>query len=143
MGQTGRTSQCSTLFHFLCDILHPHPIGFNDVSWHNSDILTPNLEELARSGLLLENAYMQPMCTPSRAALLTGYYPIHTGRQVCACTLSMSSKGQAVLDARPSFSKNKGQDLATSQAQDNTGQKNQCISRDTLFQTAQRRDKLC
>ena len=61
--------------------------GFNDVSWHNSDILTPNLEELARSGLVLENAYMQPMCTASRSALLTGYYPIHTGRQVSSLVI--------------------------------------------------------
>ena len=58
-------------------------VGYNDVSWHNSHILTPNLEELAKTGLLLENAYMQPMCTASRSALLSGYYPIHTGRQVC------------------------------------------------------------
>ena len=59
-----------------------HFTGFHDVSWHNSEIITPNMEGLARSGIILENAYMQPMCTASRAALLTGYYPIHTGRQV-------------------------------------------------------------
>ena len=41
------------------------------------------MEMLAKEGLILESAYMQPMCTASRSALLTGYYPIHTGRQVC------------------------------------------------------------
>ena len=56
--------------------------GFNDVSWHNPDMITPNMEELAKEGVILESAYMQSLCTPSRAALLTGYYPIHTGRQV-------------------------------------------------------------
>ena len=56
--------------------------GYNDVSWHNDEILTPNMDNLAREGMILENAYMQPMCTPSRAALMTGYYPIHTGDQV-------------------------------------------------------------
>ena len=56
--------------------------GYNDVSWHNDEILTPNMDTLAREGMILENAYMQPMCTPSRAALMTGYYPIHTGDQV-------------------------------------------------------------
>ena len=40
------------------------------------------MDKLARAGVLLESAYMQPVCTPSRAALMTGYYPIHTGRQV-------------------------------------------------------------
>ena len=56
--------------------------GFNDVSWHNRDIISPNMEKLAKDGVILESAYMQPMCTASRSALLTGYYPIHTGRQV-------------------------------------------------------------
>ena len=40
------------------------------------------MERLAKEGVILESAYMQPMCTASRSALLTGYYPIHTGRQV-------------------------------------------------------------
>ena len=59
-----------------------HATGFNDISWHNPDIISPNLESLAREGIILEQAYVQPLCTPTRAALLTGYYPIHTGRQV-------------------------------------------------------------
>ena len=62
--------------------LTPVISGFNDVSWHNPDMITPNMEELAKKGVILESAYMQSLCTPSRAALLTGYYPIHTGRQV-------------------------------------------------------------
>lgn len=56
-------------------------LGYNDVSWHNPDIKTPNLEKLAKAGIILENNYVQPLCTPTRAALMTGYYPIHTGRQ--------------------------------------------------------------
>ena len=56
--------------------------GYNDVSWHDPSILSPNLESLAREGLIMEQSYVQPVCTPTRAALLTGYYPIHTGRQV-------------------------------------------------------------
>ncbi|XP_023323524.1 arylsulfatase B isoform X3 [Eurytemora carolleeae] len=56
-------------------------LGFNDVSWHNPDISTPNLHNLGRSGVILEQNYVQPICTPSRATLLTGLYPIHTGRQ--------------------------------------------------------------
>ena len=47
-------------------------LGFNDVSWHNPIIKTPHLEELARNGILLEQHYSQPLCTPTRAALLTG-----------------------------------------------------------------------
>ena len=56
-------------------------LGFNDVPWHNPDIFAPNLERLATSGVILEQSYVQPICTPTRSALMTGRYPIHTGRQ--------------------------------------------------------------
>ena len=47
-------------------------LGYNDVSWHNPVVKTPHLEELARDGVLLEHHYSQPICTPTRAALLSG-----------------------------------------------------------------------
>jgi arylsulfatase A-like enzyme len=53
---------------------------------------TPTLASLAKRGLVFENAYAQPNCSPSRAALLTGYYPVHTGRQVWY-NASFSDKG--------------------------------------------------
>ena len=56
-------------------------LGYNDVSWHNRDMFTPNLEKLAMTGVRLEQSYVQPICTPTRSALMTGRYPIHTGRQ--------------------------------------------------------------
>ena len=62
-------------------------LGYNDVSWHNPDIISPNLAKLAEKGIILENHYVQPICTPTRSALMTGYYPIHTGRQVCKLCL--------------------------------------------------------
>lgn len=42
----------------------------------NPSVKTPNLDRLAGSGVLFENAYCQsPVCTPSRASFLTGRYP--------------------------------------------------------------------
>ena len=42
----------------------------------NSVIQTPNLDALAREGFVFENAYVsQPVCTPSRASIMTGLYP--------------------------------------------------------------------
>lgn len=56
-------------------------LGWKDVGFHGSDIRTPNLDKLAAGGVRLEQCYAQPMCTPSRAALLTGRYPLRYGLQ--------------------------------------------------------------
>ena len=55
--------------------------GWKDVGFHGSDIKTPNLDRLAQGGARLEQFYAQPMCTPSRAALMTGRYPHRYGLQ--------------------------------------------------------------
>ncbi|KAL9955594.1 hypothetical protein ACROYT_G036936 [Oculina patagonica] len=57
-------------------------LGWDDVSFHGSkQIPTPNLDGLANSGIILNNYYVQHICTPTRSAIMTGRYPIHTGMQ--------------------------------------------------------------
>ena len=41
-----------------------------------SEVRTPTLSRLAAEGLVLDNYYVQPLCTPSRAAFMTGW-PTH------------------------------------------------------------------
>src|SRR5438094_7024408 len=55
--------------------------GWKDVGFHGSDIKTPNIDKLAATGARLGQFYAQPMCTPTRAALMTGRYPIRYGLQ--------------------------------------------------------------
>jgi arylsulfatase len=51
--------------------------GYNDVGAYGSlDIRTPVLDQMAADGLRFTSFYAQPICGPSRAALLTGSYPI-------------------------------------------------------------------
>jgi arylsulfatase A-like enzyme len=46
------------------------------------DIKTPHLDKLAASGAKLDAFYAQPVCSPTRAALMTGRYPMRHGLQV-------------------------------------------------------------
>ncbi|MBD3672226.1 MAG: sulfatase-like hydrolase/transferase [Planctomycetaceae bacterium] len=54
-------------------------LGYADVGYHGSDIQTPNIDSLAKQGVALEKFYVCPMCSPTRAGLLTGRYPNRFG----------------------------------------------------------------
>jgi arylsulfatase A-like enzyme len=56
-------------------------LGNADLGFHGSDIYTPNIDSLAAGGVRLESFYGMPVCTPARAALMTGRYPIRYGLQ--------------------------------------------------------------
>jgi arylsulfatase A-like enzyme len=47
-----------------------------------AQIPTPNLDRLANAGTRLDAFYVQPVCSPTRAALMTGRYPMRHGLQV-------------------------------------------------------------
>jgi arylsulfatase A-like enzyme len=57
-------------------------MGWGDVGFHGGSIPTPHLDELARGGVRLEQFYVQPVCTPTRGALMTGRHPMRLGLQV-------------------------------------------------------------
>ena len=55
-------------------------LGFADCGFNGGkDILTPNIDRLAKAGTVIESHYVQPVCSPTRAALMTGRYATHTG----------------------------------------------------------------
>lgn len=56
-------------------------LGFNDVSFRATDMHTPNIDRWAGEGIILNSSYVQPLCSPSRSAFMTGLFPFHTGLQ--------------------------------------------------------------
>ena len=54
-------------------------LGWGDVGYHGSEIHTPNIDQLAKDGLRMERFYVAPICSPTRAGLLTGRYPERYG----------------------------------------------------------------
>jgi len=72
-------------------------LGSGDIAWTRSGstdpIATPNLDRLAASGVVLEQFRTAPLCTPARAALLTGRAPARLG-----LLRNISAKDQGGLD---------------------------------------------
>ena len=54
-------------------------LGFADIGPYGSEIATPNLDHLAADGVRFTNYHTTPLCSPSRAALLTGLNPHRAG----------------------------------------------------------------
>lgn len=52
-------------------------MGFADLDCTGSEIQTPNIDALARGGVVLFAMYNCARCCPTRASLLTGLYPRH------------------------------------------------------------------
>lgn len=76
------------IVHIVADDLGWKDVGFNGCE----DIRTPNLDRLASEGAVLSQFYVQPMCTPTRAAIMTGRYPYRYGLQT-AVIPSVSAYG--------------------------------------------------
>jgi len=58
-------------------------LGWNSLGYTDDDVsfATPILTNLGKSGIIMGNFYAQEVCSPSRASLLTGRYPLSAGMQ--------------------------------------------------------------
>jgi arylsulfatase len=57
-------------------------LGWSDLGCYGGEIPTPNLDRLAKHGLRFTQFYNCARCWPTRAALLTGYYPQQVRRDL-------------------------------------------------------------
>ncbi|HLF32793.1 MAG TPA: sulfatase [Cyclobacteriaceae bacterium] len=62
-------------------IIYADDLGYGDIGCFGAkDIKTPNIDRMAKDGIRFTSFYSaSPVCSPSRAALLTGRYPIRMG----------------------------------------------------------------
>ena len=73
MNQSYATNQQPTQPNIV--VILADDLGFSDLGCYGSDIATPNLDRLAAHGLRFTQFYNTARCWPTRAGLLTGYYP--------------------------------------------------------------------
>ena len=61
-------------------VIYSDDQGAIDLNCYGSkDLETPNIDQLAKSGTMFTNFYASPVCSPSRASLLTGLNPQRAG----------------------------------------------------------------
>ena len=60
-------------------VIMPDDLGWSDVGYQGSSLKTPNIDNLAKSGIRLTQQYVMPTCTPTRVSLMTGLYPSRYG----------------------------------------------------------------
>jgi len=59
-------------------------LGWADVGWHGGKFKTPTLDRLVHEGVELDRHYVQPVCTPTRTALMSGRWTSRFGPHVLA-----------------------------------------------------------
>ena len=77
-------------------------VGWGDFGCYGGGVAvgapTPNVDRIARDGLLLTSCYSEPSCTPTRASIMTGRLPMHHGLLIPPCTACRAgSHGEVTL----------------------------------------------
>lgn len=73
------TTQAADRPHIV--VLMPDDLGWQDLGYLGKEIRTPHIDALADGAVRLNQFYVQPHSTQTRAALLTGRYPMRYGLQ--------------------------------------------------------------
>jgi arylsulfatase A-like enzyme len=73
-------------------------VGYGDMSFTGNPILkTPNLDKFAKEGIVLDNFHVNPVCSPTRSALMTGRYAQRVGVTGCQFGIDALREGEVTL----------------------------------------------
>ncbi len=82
-------------------------MGWNDVGYHNPGVSTPNIDRLAKNGIELDRFYVNSLCSPTRASLMSGLFV--TSHGVLAPVQSHKTNGMPLdIKILPEFLKDLG-----------------------------------
>jgi arylsulfatase len=80
-----------------CVIFVLDDVASADLSLYGGPIRTPNLDKLARAGVLFTRAYANPTCAPTRRSLLTGHHWVAANGEACVAAGARTPKSSEVL----------------------------------------------
>lgn len=66
--------------------------GWHNIGFRNPEIRSPNLDKMAKDGIILDRHYVFKYCSPTRSSLLSGRLPLHVN-QNNECNLVTSKSG--------------------------------------------------
>ena len=78
----GRPDHLTSAPHMIVVVLDD--TGWSDLGCFGSEISTPTIDRLARDGVRFNNFHVMPLCSPTRAALMTGRNPHSVGMRFLA-----------------------------------------------------------
>ena len=118
-----QTTQKPNIIFFLADDLGYHELG----SYGNTQIKTPNLDQLAADGVRFTDFYAgHAVCAPSRCAFLTG---LHTGHATVRDNSDESAPSITVADGYPTQFPLKASDVTMAETLKNAGYTTACIGK--------------
>ncbi|MCL4146372.1 UNVERIFIED_CONTAM: hypothetical protein GTU68_051390 [Idotea baltica] len=74
-------------------------MGWSDIGPYGGEVITPNLDRLAREGMRFTQFYNNAKCTTTRASLVTGLYPRRDKKDTELLRTNMVTLGEVLKDA--------------------------------------------
>ena len=79
-------------------LIMPHDQGYGDIAFHGNPIIkTPNLDELYSESVRFTDFHVNPFCSPTRAALMTGRMSDRTNVRTTVYSRNHLNRGETIM----------------------------------------------